>query len=209
MNGVHDLGGVHGFGPVDAEPEDAEPVFHHDWEAAVLTSMFATLPLRRWSLDEFRSTIEQQAPVDYLSRSYYEKWLVALEQLLVAHGVVSADELASGTPSAPLAPVAETWAPRFDAPPTPPSFVTGQVVRAVNRHPNRHTRQPRYTRGRVGTVLRRVGAEPLPEDASVGICTTEHVYLVRFEAAELWGPDAAGRDVVHLELWESYLEPVS
>jgi nitrile hydratase len=81
------------------------------------------------------------------------------------------------------------------------------AVRVANRHPAGHTRQPRYARGRVGRVVRPVGAEPLPEDAAQGICRIEHVYLVRFEAAELWGEEA-GPNPVYLELWESYLEPV-
>lgn len=210
MNGVHDLGGVHGFGPIVAEPEATEPVFHGDWEAAVLTSMYTTLSLGHWSLDEFRSTIERSAPVDYLSRRYYEKWLAALEELVVAHGLLTADEIAAGVAEAGREPTppAVPWEPSFDAPATAPRYVEGQVVRAANRHPWRHTRQPRYLRGRLGTVLRHVGGEPLPEDASVGVCTPEHLYLVRFEAAELWGPDAGGRDAVLLELWETYLEPV-
>ena len=94
MNGLHDLGGMHGFGPILAEPEGHEPLFHHPWEADVLTSMFATLRLGQWSLDEFRSTIEHQPPLQYLRRTYYEKWLVALEILAVEHGLLADAELA-------------------------------------------------------------------------------------------------------------------
>ena len=32
MNGGHDLGGMHGLGPIDPEPESKEPVFHTEWE---------------------------------------------------------------------------------------------------------------------------------------------------------------------------------
>ena len=39
MNGVHDLGGMQGFGPV--EREENEPVFHAPWEAAMLAIMRA------------------------------------------------------------------------------------------------------------------------------------------------------------------------
>ena len=59
-------------------------------------------------------------------------------------------------------------------------------MRSANRHPAGHTRQPRYARGRQGRIVRLVGAEPRPEEAAEGACRTEHVYLVRFEAAELW-----------------------
>ena len=208
MNGIHDLGGMTGFGPVEAEPERTEPNFHADWEPAVLSAMLGTLRLRRWSIDEFRATIERSAPIDYLRRSYYEKWLTALEELVVVHGLATAEEVAAGRAlgAAPAAAGA-TWTPTFEPPAAPPRFAEGDRVRAVNRHPARHTREPRYVRGRVGTVVRVAGAEPLPEEASVGVCTVEHVYLVRFEASELWGPDGGRRDAVYLELWDSYLEP--
>lgn len=209
MNGIHDLGGMAGFGPVAAEPERTEPNFHADWEPAVLSSMYATLRLRRWSIDEFRLTIERSAPLDYLRRSYYEKWLVALEELVVRHGVLSAEELASGRASTPPSPNEHPWTPSFEPPDAPARFTDGQAVRAVNRHPAGHTRAPRYVRGRVGTVVCAVGAEPLPEDAAAGVCTPQRLYLVRFEAAELWGPDGGGNDAVYLELWESYLEEIA
>lgn len=210
MNGIHDLGGMTGFGPVDAEPERTEPNFHADWEPAVLSAMLGTLRLRRWSIDEFRATIERSAPIDYLRRSYYEKWLTALEELVVVHGLATAEEVAAGRVlgAAPTA-AGTAWNPSFEAPAVPPRFAEGDRVRAVNRHPARHTREPRYVRGRVGTVVRVAGAEPLPEEASVGVCTVEHLYLVRFEASELWGPDGGRRDAVYLELWDSYLEPAS
>lgn len=210
MNGIHDLGGMTGFGPVDAEPERTEPNFHADWEPAVLSAMLGTLRLRRWSIDEFRATIERSAPIDYLRRSYYEKWLTALEELVVVHGLATAEEVAAGRVlgAAPSAS-GTAWNPSFEAPAVPPRFAEGDRVRAVNRHPARHTREPRYVRGRVGTVVRVAGAEPLPEEASVGVCTVEHLYLVRFEASELWGPDGGRRDAVYLELWDSYLEPAS
>ena len=232
MNGLHDLGGMHGFGPILAEPQDHEPLFHHPWEADVLTSMLATLRLGQWSLDEFRSTIEHQPPLQYLRRTYYEKWLVALEILAVEHGLLADAELAercavlaaaprsssswpstkplaaaggSGSDTAHPTPV---WEPSFEPPVTPPRFGPGQAVRARNRHPLAHTRQPRYVRGKAGVVVRHVGAEPLPELAATGVCQPEHVYLVRFEAAELWG-EGAGNDAVLIELWDSYLEPRS
>ena len=39
MNGAHDMGGVQGFGPVDAEVN--EPVFHADWEKIVFAMTLA------------------------------------------------------------------------------------------------------------------------------------------------------------------------
>ena len=224
MNGVHDLGGMHGFGPVRAESETTEPLFHHPWEADVLTSMFGTMRLGKWSLDEFRFTIEHGPALDYLRRTYYEKWLAALETLVVQLGLLQVLELAdrgavqspaavrpTASPPTPSTMAVEdrSWVPSFDLPGTPPRFAPGQAVRARNRHPSGHTRQPRYVRGRAGTIVRHVGAEPLPELAATGVCRPEHVYLVRFEAAELWGEDTTANNAVLIELWDSYLEPRS
>src|SRR5262249_10854091 len=103
MNGVHDLGGMHGFGPVVREPD--EPVFHADWERRAFGLTLAGGAWGRWNLDMSRSEREQMPPADYLATSYYEHWLFGLERLLVKHGLVSPDELARAqrgepTPSA-------------------------------------------------------------------------------------------------------------
>lgn len=91
MNGVHDLGGMHGFGPIRAEQN--EPVFHHDWERRVFGVMMATFGGGHFNVDQFRHGIERMEPAEYLSSSYYEHWLHALETLLQEHGVVTAEEL--------------------------------------------------------------------------------------------------------------------
>ena len=195
MNGIHDLGGMHGFGPIDAEPETTEPVFHEEWEKSVSGMMNALLRLRIFSLDRFRRMIETQHPIDYLRHSYYENWFAALERLVSESGV-----LESPSPRAPV------WWPSFESTSTP-RFLAGDVVRAVNRHPEAHTRSPRYVRGRRGVIVSHCGAEPLPELAAENECIPQNLYCVRFEAAELWGTTA--RDAVYLELWEDYLEPAA
>jgi nitrile hydratase len=213
MNGVHDMGGMHGFGPIVAEPEATEPSFHADWERTVLAVMYALDRHGLWSVDRFRKTIESEPPTEYLGRSYYERWLAALETLLESHGVLTTAELAAGRANGPggegarAGQATERWSPRYETT-SAPRFQVGQRVRARNRNPSGHTRQPRYVRGREGTIVRHCGAEPLPEEAAELRCVAQHLYCVRFEAAELWGPDAAGRDAVYLELWEEYLEPV-
>ncbi len=208
MNGIHDLGGMHGFGPVVAEPEDREPPFHEAWEGVVCGMMLRTLSLGRWSLDRFRFTIESSAPVDYLSRRYFENWFEAVQQLAVEEGLVTEEELASGVVSSPVRPVGDVWRPVF-AIDSPARHRAGDQVRAVNRNPAGHTRQPRYVRGKVGTVVRVAGAEPLPEAAAEDRCEPQHLYLVRFEAAELWGAEATAKDALFIELWDDYLEPVA
>ena len=103
MNGGHDLGGMHGLGPIDPEPEAAEPVFHHEWEQRVFALMLATGALGQWSIDVGRHARERQHPADYLRHTYYENWLTGLEKLLVERGLVSAEELASGRAAGPAA----------------------------------------------------------------------------------------------------------
>src|SRR5438132_1532481 len=104
MNGAHDLGGMHGFGCIHAEPEAEEPVFHADWEKRVFGLVRATGTLGQWTSDMARYARERQHPVDYLHHSYYENWLIGLEKLLVETGLVTADELASGKASQPASP---------------------------------------------------------------------------------------------------------
>jgi nitrile hydratase subunit beta len=222
MNGAHDLGGMHGLGPIDPEPEAQEPVFHADWERRVfgLVLGVAAAARGRSNIDLARHARERQHPIDYLRHSYYENWLVGLEKVLVETGLVTAEELASGQSAGPADE--ETLARRLraedvaatlargtpvDAPAdTPPRFQSGDRVRAVNRHPTGHTREPRYVRGRTGVVHAYHGAHVLPDLSALGQRVGRHLYSVRFEASELWGQDTDGRSAVYVDLWEDYLE---
>lgn len=88
-----------------------------------------------------------------------------------------------------------------------PRFSLGSRVRARNIHPAGHTRLPRYVRGHEGTITRLHGAHVFPDANAAGEGQQpQHLYQVRFEAHELWGDDA--RNAVHLDLWESYLDPL-
>lgn len=208
MNGVHDMGGMHGFGPVEAEPETTEPVFHADWERQTAGVLLALTRQGHWSIDRFRKTIEGDAPANYLSSSYYERWLRATEALVVECGLATPEELADGKPAAASSPpaTASTWSPTFETA-DPPRYQAGDRVRAANRHPTGHTRLPRYVRGRTGVVINHAGAEPLPELAAEGVDQPRNLYMVRFEATELWGHEHTARDAIYLELWDDYLEP--
>jgi nitrile hydratase beta subunit len=222
MNGAHDLGGMHGFGPVAAEAD--EPVFHTDWERRAFALTLAMGAWRRWNLDMSRSAREQMAPAEYLATSYYEHWLFGLLRLLTEHGFASPDEIArvergEPTPGAP-APLqdgalrADDVARMLGKPrgarlddPVPPRFQVGQAVVARNLHPVGHTRLPRYVRGRRGEVAIDHGVFIFPDTHAAGQGTRpQHVYSVRFTARELWGPDAPARDTVHVDLWDDYLE---
>jgi nitrile hydratase subunit beta len=218
MNGVHDMGGMHGMGPIALEPN--EPVFHEDWEGRVSALNRATGALRKWNIDAFRHSIERLPPADYVRMSYYEKWLAGLITLLTESGLVTQVELESGrpapgavkaTPALTAERAATVVAARgsFDRPVnTPPRFEVGQSVRAKKINPTGHTRLPRYARGRIGIVDRVHGAHVFPDsNAHFQGENPQHLYSVRFSARELWGEEAAPRDAVYIDLWEGYLDP--
>jgi nitrile hydratase subunit beta len=221
MNGGHDLGGMHGLGPIEPEAEAEEPVFHHAWEKRVFALTLATSALGRWTIDMGRHARERQHPADYLRHSYYENWLAGLEKLVVERGLVSAEELASGKASGPadeavrarvlraanVGPIMAKGGPVDIAIDAPPRFAVGDRVRAVNRHPTGHTREPRYVRGRTGVVHEHYGAHVFPDRSAAGERVGRHLYSVRFGAAELWGESAVPAGAVYLDLWEDYLEP--
>src|SRR3954469_23234143 len=94
MNGIHDMGGTEGFGPVKPEPN--EPPFHSAWEARALAMNRAMSYAKVWNIDRSRASIEELPAHDYLTMTYYQKWTVRLEKLLVENGLVGADEFAAG-----------------------------------------------------------------------------------------------------------------
>jgi nitrile hydratase len=216
MNGVHDMGGMTDFGPI--RPEIDEPLFHADWERRVF-GMVRNVVDKRYNWDEFRFAIERLDPVVYLSASYYERWLSALERHLIEKGVLSEAELRErtagaaprpGVPSPAEAARAEVGTGVVGLPEVGevPRFKAGDLVRARNIHPSGHTRLPRYVRGKQGTIDRFLGRFILPDSNALGL--GEHlqpVYAVRFDASELWGSAAREGDSVCVDLWEGYLEP--
>ena len=217
MNGIHDLGGMHGFGAIEREAD--EPVFHHDWERRVFGLFLPLSVAARSTVDEFRAAIERMAPAEYLETSYYEHWLHGFETLVLERGFVSVDELAAGRAAGgpigepPLQPegVAHIVASGLSAraePGGPPRFRVGERVRARNLHPTTHTRLPRYVRGKVGIVERDHGGFALPDAlATRSDPSPQHCYSVRFEAEALWGSDATGRDALFIDLFDDYLGP--
>ncbi|MGH7023550.1 MAG: nitrile hydratase subunit beta [Caulobacteraceae bacterium] len=215
MNGVHDMGGMHGFGAV--APERDEPVFHARWESRVLSLVIASPT--RGNIDAGRHARELIPGPDYLAMSYYERWFAALTAMLVQRGYVTEEELTSGRadPAAPKATprlAADAVEPSFanvgsylreEGP--PPVFRVGDKVRTRNINPTGHTRLPRYARGHVGVVELLHGAHVFPDvHAHGGGEDPRPLYTVRFTARELWGPEASARDSVSLDLWEPYLE---
>jgi nitrile hydratase subunit beta len=219
MNGIHDMGGMHGMGPIQYEKN--EPVFHARWESRVFAMYIATSAWRKWNIDAARHSREVIPPAEYLRMSYYEKWLAGQVELLLKSGLVTAGEIESGAPapaSAKATPpltadkvTKEMLANRINARrdlPVAPRFQTGQRVRARNMHPVGHTRLPRYARGKFGTIERDCGVFVFPDTNAHFLGEKpQHVYTVRFAARELWGEQASPRDSVYINMWDDYLEP--
>jgi len=215
MNGVHDMGGMDGFGPVVREQN--EPVFHADWERRAFVLTVRARRLAQSNGDEFRHAIERIPPARYLASSYYERWLAAAETVLVEHGVVTREELLakenSSIDPALIANAVATHGPtpvKSDAKPRPARFAKGARVRARNLNPVGHTRLPRYVRGKAGVVARDWGVFVFPDtNAHHAGAKPQHCYSVSFAARELWGKSASSRDRVYIDLWEDYLEPIA
>ena len=218
MNGAHDLGGMHGFGPVEIEQD--EPIFHFPWEKRAFALTLASGYLGRWNLDMTRYAREHMPPAEYLATTYYEHWLFGLQKLLVEQELVTAQELGTGHANAKrsetLAAVraAEVQpllrkrrAARLDDD-VPPRFRAGERVVARNINPTGHTRLPRYARGRRGVIERDHGVFIFADThAMTRDKKPQHCYSVRFTARELWGATASARDSVFVDLWDDHLDP--
>jgi nitrile hydratase len=219
MDGVHDMGGMDGFGKVAPEPN--EPVFHERWEGRVLAISRAIRALGAWNIDWDRYGIELLLPQVYLTSSYYKRWFLRSVNLLVQRGFIEADEIAAGHALRPgkepsrgkftLTDVARVVRRgSYGRPvPAPARFKIGDRVRAKNIHPRTHTRLPRYARGHVGVVERLHGAHVFPDSVVAGKGEDpQWLYTVRFDAQELWGADADPTVKVSIEAFEPYLEHV-
>ena len=218
MNGVHDMGGMQCFGPV--VPERDEPVFHSAWEARALALNRAMGYARLWNIDMSRAAIENLDPEVYLTRSYYEKWLLRLEALLLERGLVEADEIAAGHARVPGPPLprkldaanvaAALTRGSFGRPPqTPARFKAGERVRTRYINPITHTRLPRYARGHVGTIECVRGCHVFPDAVAIGQGENpQWLYTLLFEGRELWGEGADPNLKVSIEAFEPYLEAI-
>jgi nitrile hydratase len=222
MDGVHDMGGLEGFGPIVDEPESMG--FHAVWHGR----MFALSRVVRYTLpfggDHVRQAIERMEPGRYLKASYYAKWLEGNITCLKAVGAITEAELAGGA----VEPLPETLgAPRAMAadlasgfifggmtsnrtpPAASPGFEIGETVRTIAHGIAGHTRLPRYARGKHGVIEAFHGAFVLADANAAGAPRTEWCYRIAFGARELWGAEAAEGDSVTLDVWESYLEKSS
>lgn len=224
MNGIHDVGGMDGFGKIVRE--ENEPKFHEDWERDAFGLLFVTVGQGMINLDEFRHGIERMNPVDYLTSGYYGHWVATIATNLVEKGILDAAELEARTQTFLKEP--DTKIPRRENPELvnhiqqlirsggvyerqvsfPPRFKVGEKVKTRNLHPSGHTRLPRYARDKYGVIDEVYGAHVFPDDNAHGRGENpQYLYRVRFEAEELWG--VKQKNANYIDLWESYLEPVS
>lgn len=218
MDGIHDLGGKLGYGPI--EIDDEHHPFHEAWEG------------REWgiaqssrtpgiTIDWWRHCRELIMPVDYLARPYFDSWAQTDFATYIEAGWITLEEVSQGKalrpgsthPEPPRALTREQVlqkdranAVRFDAEiDSAPAFSIGQQVVTSKHGHTGHTRLPQYARGRIGTVQAYNGAHVFPDLSAEGTEIHQHCYNVMFTAAELW-PEAGGsKDRVYLDLWESYL----
>ena len=216
MDGIHDLGGKEGFGPIRIDPE--ERIFPHRWEARVFGLFYALDPPGDWTGDWFRFCRELLPPEDYLARPYYDQWLQSLAAMLLNSGVVTLDELVDGRVRSALAytprphraaevQVLKSRSEDFRRPAeSAPRFETGANIRVRDLSSPGHTRLPQFVRGHRGRVVRYQGFHILPDRNAEGQEKAEHLYQVEFRSADIWADVKNPRDTVRLDLWESYLE---
>lgn len=217
MDGIHDCGGMDGFGPV--RPSDAEPVFRREWQRRVFGLVSALDAHGFWNQDKFRHAIERMPAGDHLAASYYERWLSAVETLLIEKAICTKAELtgeretgrrvvdtAGATLAAEDVPrtIRKGLSHRREGGGAPRWNVGGEIVTGHPSGPG-HTRLPRYARGRRGTITHHLGLFLFNDRAASGHDEVQHLYIARFPGRELWGSAASANDSVCLSLWEPHI----
>jgi len=217
MDGIHDMGGMDGFGKVVPEPN--EPPFHAPWEGRVLAMQRALGYAGAWQIDISRAAQERLPPQVYLKVSYYQRWELAMESNLIERGFAGADEIAAGHAlregkplkrklTASVVREGMTRGSFFRQAQAPARFKPGDRVRTRNIHPLTHTRLPRYARGRVGVIERAHGCHAFPDAVATDKGDNpQWLYTVVFDGRELWGPEADAGVKVSIDAFEPYLDP--
>jgi nitrile hydratase beta subunit len=218
MDGVHDMGGMDGFGKVEAEKN--EPVFHAPWEGRVLAMQRSMGYAGAWHIDHSRFAQEKLPPTTYLGVSYYQRWALAMESNVLERGYVTPEELKAGHAQTPPLPLKRKLTPDVVAEGMtrssfyrqqqgPQKFQPGDRVRTLNIHPKTHTRLPRYARGKLGVVELCHGCHMYPDSVATDRGDNpQWLYTVVFESRELWGPDADPTLKISIDAFEPYLEKV-
>jgi nitrile hydratase len=203
MDGIHDLGGRQGYGKVCHAPDAT--AFHARWEVRVNALYGHAVRLGIFNMDEYRHAIERMDPRHYLTASYYERSLTGLATLLVEKGVVTREELERRARG--VFPLASSSAPGRTNAPRRARFQAGERVRVTLDSVPGHMRLPGYIRGKTGVVVGESPAYPFPDAHAHGVASEdEPTYDVRFRSEDLW-PNSAEAALVHVGVFQSYLEP--
>lgn len=216
MDGIHDLGGRHGFGAIDVNEKEEQ--FHEPWEARTRCMIVSMATRPEWHIDWFRHVREMIDPVDYLSRPYFDQWLQSYCAMMIDSGVATLDELKTGKSASTPAGMPEPMRPKevdpvklgirdFERPVShDPKYQKGDQVVTDTNGVAGHTRLPAYARGRVGVIEDYHGAHIFPDKTAHGIEASDHLYTVSFALGDLFAESSGSKDRVALNLWEPYLE---
>ena len=203
MDGIHDLGGRQGYGKVRFTP--SATAFHERWEVRVNALYGHAVRLGIFNMDEYRHAIERMDPGHYVTAGYYERSLTGLATLLVEKGVVTREELESRSRGA--FPLASSSAPGRTNVASRRHFQPGDRVRVTLDSVPGHMRLPGYIRGKTGVVVGVSPAYPFPDAHAHGVASEdEPTFDVRFRSEDLW-PGSAEPALVHVGVFQSYLEP--
>ena len=217
MDGIHDMGGMDGFGKVVAEQN--EPPFHAPWEGRVLAMQRAMGYAGAWHIDHSRFAQEKLPPATYLTASYYQRWALAMESNVLERGYVTPEELKAGHAQTPgktlprklttdVISAGMTRSSFYRQQQGPQRFKPGDRVRTKNIHPKTHTRLPRYARDKVGVVEMCHGCHMYPDSVATDQGDNpQWLYTVVFDSRELWGPDADPTLKISIDAFEPYLDP--
>jgi len=212
MDGIHDLGGMQGFGKVPHTNNSLgyKPVFHEDWEHLAYSLLFlAADGLKNFSVDELRHAIERMDTRHYFSSPYYDRIVIGTATLLVENGILTQEEL-----NQYLGSEFKLARPYFSegrqTRPTRKGFEVGDTVQVRDEFVPGHIRMPGYVRGKQGVVLHRTTQKwPFPDSIGHGKeALHEPTYHVRFKVKDLWG-SAADDGFVVVDLFEGYLDKVA
>jgi nitrile hydratase beta subunit len=202
MDGIHDLGGRQGFGRVRYTVN--APAFHAQWEVKANSLYGFAVRSGLFNMDEYRHAIERMEPRHYLTASYYERSLTSLATLCVEKGVIPREELEQRAEG--MVPLASPSAPGRTNAAARERFQPGDRVRVRLDFVPGHIRLPAYIRGKTGVVVGVSPAYPFPDAHAHGVqAEDEPTYDVRFRSEELW-PNGADAALVHVGVFESYLE---
>jgi nitrile hydratase beta subunit len=205
MEGIQDMGGLQGFGPMP--PHEDERPFHTRWEPISYAVALLAAEKGLWTFDAGRHAIERMPARQYMNMSYFERVLAGMVSLAIETGAVRRDDIEARA-GGPV-PLSLPMGPGEDARRDHPGLEVGDRVRVRDMQTAGHTRAPRYIQGKQGTVLRIAPKARFPGEAGHLSKDPHHepTYHVQFEASDLWSNGEPGASVV-VDVYQSYLDKI-